>query len=93
MKAEHFHEEKNLQFDCMERSEGRSQTAETLVTVLEEEDFGRALDEMEAQRVRAPRARQTLYRSPCERNRLTGSAIGIACRLNIQRATAKPIAA
>ena len=33
------------------------------------------------------------YSRPCDRNLLTGSAIGIACRRNIQRATAKPIAA
>ena len=54
---------------------------------------GRAVDEMEAQRVRAPRLNVPFYKSPCDRNRVTGSAIGIACRLNIQRATAKPIAA
>lgn len=55
---------------------------------------GRAFDEMEAQRVRAPSPnRSTIYKSPCDRKRVTGSTTGTACRRKIQRATAKPIAA
>jgi len=48
-------------------------------------------DEMEAQRDARPSSK--LYRRPCDRNRFTGSATANACRLKIQRATAKPIAA
>jgi len=48
---------------------------------------------MEAQRVRAPKLGQIAYKSPCDRNRVTGSTTGNACRRKIQRATAKPIAA
>jgi hypothetical protein len=49
-------------------------------------------DEMEAQRVRAPKPTKTpSYRRPCDRNRVTGSATGV--RRKIQRATAKPMAA
>jgi hypothetical protein len=66
---------------------------ETLVTVLEEEAKGARADEMEAQRVRAPKLLQMPYRSPCDRKRETGSATGAACRRKIQRATANPIAA
>ncbi len=52
------------------------------------------VDEMVAQRVRAPKlGEKPVYNRPCERNRLTGSVMGIACRLKIHRATAKPIAA
>jgi len=47
-------------------------------------------DEMEAQRGARPTCPK-LYRRPEARNRETGSATG--CRLNTQRATAKPRAA
>jgi len=50
------------------------------------------VDEMEAQRERTPKL-EKIYRRPCDRNRLTGSTTANACRLKIQRATAKPIAA
>jgi len=46
---------------------------------------------MEAQRGARPGPEKPFYRRPWDRNRVTGSATG--CRLNIQRATAKPIAA
>jgi len=48
-------------------------------------------DEMEAQRERTPKPENSFYSRPCDRNRMTGSTT--ACRLKIQRATAKPIAA
>src|SRR5271157_5646216 len=51
-----------------------------------------ARDEMEAQRARAL-ARKNRYKRPWDRNLLTGSTTGSACRRKIQRATAKPIAA
>jgi hypothetical protein len=54
------------------------------------EQWARA-DEMEAQRGARPSPEKPSYSSPCDRNRVTGSTT--ACRLKIQRATAKPIAA
>ena len=53
---------------------------------------GRALTKWRRNGAHA-QARITVYRRPCDRNRVTGSTTGIACRLKIQRATAKPIAA
>jgi hypothetical protein len=50
-------------------------------------------DEMEAQRGARPSPKKPFYRRPCDRNRVTGSTTDDACRLKIQRATAKPIAA
>lgn len=52
-----------------------------------------ARDEMETQRVRAPKPEANLYSRPEDRKRVTGSANGIASRRNIQRATANPRAA
>jgi hypothetical protein len=48
---------------------------------------------MEAQRDARPSPDKPFYRRPCDRNRVTGSTTDDACRLKIQRATAKPIAA
>jgi hypothetical protein len=51
-------------------------------------------DEMEAQRVRAPKLLdRSFYSNPLVRKRTTGSTTGTACRLKIQRATANPSAA
>src|SRR4051812_930296 len=58
-----------------------------------EQDQRARVNEMEAQRVRAPWV-SSAYKRPCDRNLVTGSTTtGIACRLKNQRATAKPIAA
>jgi hypothetical protein len=51
---------------------------------------GRALTKWRRNGAHA-QARKNFYSSPCDRNRVTGSTT--ACRLKIQRATAKPIAA
>lgn len=59
-----------------------------------EEQLGARVDEMEAQRVRAPKLlKNLLYSRPFDRKRVTGSTTGTGCRRKIQRATANPIAA
>ena len=76
----------------MEDGEKSGRDRQTLVTVLRKEAEGRAFDEMEGATGARARAFEA-YNRPCDRNRVTGSTTGIACRRKIQRATANPIAA
>jgi hypothetical protein len=56
-------------------------------------EFGRAIDEVLAQRSARPKLELDFYSRPEDRKRTTGSTSGVICRLNTQRATANPNAA
>ena len=77
----------------MERCDEPEGIARTLVIVTSvgKESNGRALTKWRRNGAHAQACKKSFYRSPCDRNRVTGSTT--VCRLKIQRATAKPIAA